>query len=68
MLPNPASFKLSDEQVASVIHKASQLVAEDARPTFIAHMYSMAYAYNENGNSSMFAVEVAKFLKHIAAN
>lgn len=63
---NMAAFKLTDDQVASVIHKASLLVAEDARPTLIAHMYELAYTYNENGNSSLFADEVGKFLKKLA--
>ena len=65
---NPNAFKLTDEQVASVIHKSAQLVAEDARPTLIAHMYQLAYTYNENGNSSLFAAEVVKFLKKLTGN
>ena len=65
---NTSAFKLTDDQVASVIHNASQLVSEDARPVFIAHMYELAYRYNENGNSSLFAFEVGKFLKKIATS
>jgi hypothetical protein len=64
---NVAAFKLSDEQIASVIYNASRLVAEDARPVLIAHMYEMAYTYNENGNSSLFVTEVRKFLEKIMA-
>ena len=64
---NMTPFKMTDEQVASIIVKASQLVAEDARPTLVVHMYQMAYDYNENGNSSLFASKVEEFLKKLAA-
>lgn len=60
MIPVP---KLTDEQVAAIITKTAQLFEEDARPLLIAHMYEMAYTYNENGNSALFAAEVDKFLK-----
>jgi galactose-1-phosphate uridylyltransferase len=66
-LPNPSAHKLNDDQVASVIHKAAQLVAEDARTDMIAYMYHLAYEYNEKGNSSLFASKVEEFLKKMAA-
>lgn len=58
---------LSDDQVAAIIVKASALVAEDARPVLVAHMYEMAWRYNENGNSSLFASEVEKLVRNIVA-
>lgn len=65
---NTASFKLSDEQVANIITKSCELVAEDARPVMVTHMYQLAYTFNENGNSSLFVSEVEKFLRRIVGN
>lgn len=64
---NMTPLRMTDDQVASIIVKASQLVAEDARPTLVVHLYEMAYKYNENGNSSLFASKVEEFLKKVAA-
>ena len=64
---NMNAFKLTDEQIANVIVKATALVAEDARPVLVAHMYEMAWKYNENGNSSLFVSEVEKLVRKIVA-